>query len=183
MNIFPQATYSNWGEMSFQISQDESYSAYKEIEAILQSYIEAKSEFDPDGKLDNLMEVFNAYSIEFNVLIPTMNYSVSFDCSIGTCMTLSKEIIMSENLFFIPRTFDIQDVYGNLAFYNVRGTLDEDNSQHYSYLRKDILDQFLQKNGLSMVWIIWGEKDNAGCPTLFEKYSHLVKYTPNYQNG
>lgn len=183
MNIFPQATYSNWGEMSFQISQDESYSAYKEIEAILQSYIEGKSEFDPDGKLDNLMEVFNAYSIEFNVLIPTMNYSVSFDCSIGTCMTLSKEIIMSENLFFIPRTFDIQDVYGNLAFYNVRGTLDEDNSQHYSYLRKDILDQFLQKNGLSMVWIIWGEKDNAGCPTLFEKYSHLVKYTPNYQNG
>ncbi len=77
----------------------------------------------------------------------------------------------------------MQDIYGNLAFYNVRGTLDEDNSQHYSYLRKDILDQYLHKNGLSMVWIIWGEKDHAGRPMLFEKYSQLVKYTPNFQNG
>lgn len=183
MSIFNQATYSNWGEMSFKTPHDEIYNAYIEMDAILKSYLEDNSELDPEGKLDKLTEVINSESFDIEILVPTMNYCVSFDCSIGPCMTLSKEIIISENLYFIPRTFDLQDSNGKLAFYNVTGSLDEDKSQHYSYLRRDILDKFLKKHDLSMIWFIWGEKDHSGRPLLFKKYSQLIKYTTNSQNG
>lgn len=182
MSIFNHATYSNWGEMSFKTPNDEIYNAYIEMDAILKSYLEGNSELDPEGKLDYLIDVVNSESFDIEILVPTMNYCVSFDCSIGSCMTLSKEVIISENLYFVPRTFDLQDSNGKLAFYNVTGTLDEDKSQHYSYLRRDILDKFLKKHNLSMVWLIWGEKDHACRPLLFKRYKQLIKYTTNSQN-
>ncbi len=154
MSIFTQATYSNWGEMSFKTPNDEIINSYIEMEAILKSYLEGNSELDSEGKLDKLIEVINSEFVDIEILVPTMNYCVSFDCSIGSCMTLSKEIIISESLYFVPRTFDLQDSNGKLAFYNVTGSLGEDKSQHYSYLRRDILDKFLKKNDLSMVWLV-----------------------------
>lgn len=180
MGIFPQATDSNWGDMSFRTSNDDVANCVEDIGIILKSYNDGIAiEFDSEHKLDNLIETFNSDYVEFNVLVPTMNYCVSFDGSIGTCMTLSKEIIIDENLYFIPQTFDLRNSNGEIAFYNVRGHIDEDNLQRYSYLRKNILDKFLEENGLSMVWLIWGEKDYAGRPVLLKKYKQVIEYKTN----
>lgn len=178
ISIFPDATHSNWVEMSFRISPEETAQTAQEIEAIFQIYIDGNGEIelDPDGKLDGLVDKFNSDYINFKVMVPTMNYCASFDCSIGSCNTLSKEIIFSEHLYFVPQAFNLEDSNGNLAFYNVSGLLNDTDSQHYSYLRRDLLDSFLHKNGLSMLWLIWGEKDRSSRPVLFEKYKQLISY-------
>lgn len=178
ISIFPEATHSNWVEMSFRKSPEETSETAQEMEAILRMYIDGKGdiELDPDGRLDELIDKFNSDFIDFKVLVPTMNYCASFDCSIGSCNTLSKEIIFSEQLYFIPQTFNLEDSNGNLAFYNVSGLLNGTDSQHYSYIRRDLLDSFLRKNGLSMLWLIWGEKDRSSRPVLLEKYKQLISY-------
>lgn len=178
ISAFPDATHSNWVEMSFRISSEEIDQTAQEMEAILQIYIDDNGnvELDPDGKLDGLIDKFNSDYIDFKVMVPTMNYCASYDCSIGSCNTLSKEIIFSEHLYFIPQTFNLEDSNGDLAFYNVSGHINETDSQHYSYLRRDLLDSFLRKNGLSMLWLIWGEKDRSSRPVLFEKYKQLISY-------
>ena len=178
ISLFPDASYSNWVEISFRISPEETANTAQEMEDILRIYLDkhGEVELDPDGKLYRLIDKFNSDYIDFKVLVPTMNYCASFDCSQSSCNTLSKEIIFSEHLYFIPQTFNLEDSNGNLAFYNVRCLLNDTDSQHYSYLRRDLLDSFLRKNGLSMLWLVWGEKDYSSNRVLFEKYKQIISY-------
>lgn len=172
--LWDKSTESNWVEMEFRQKESEKSEVYANLCRILEDCIDKKTGRLNLNMIDDIWDDIDGG--KFNVLIPTMTYSVEFDEAIPYQTTLAKEIIFSENLRFIPQTFRLQDEKGRLAFAAIRHWKGYDDVKEFSYIRKDVLDSFLKKNDLSMIWCVWGEKDRLEQPFTFTHFQQFDEY-------
>ncbi|WP_050184068.1 NACHT domain-containing protein [Domibacillus robiginosus] len=71
----------------------------------------------------------------------------------------SKEITDSMELIGQPQTFDLYEKNGRKASITVAFGDPYTNRQKFTYLRKDLLNKFLEKEGYRLIWGLWGEKE------------------------
>ena len=109
-------------------------------------------------------EVIDQSRRYFEVELPVCDYA---GCPGGSVAngdvgggTLAKEISLNMGLVGRPQTLDLFTKEGERATYNTASEREEDWRNHQSmvFLRKDILDEYLRKRGLSMIWGVWGER-------------------------
>jgi hypothetical protein len=78
--------------------------------------------------------------------------------------TLAKEVAAGLRLVSKPQTFDLFTREGAKVTWAVSDHKDFNNSQQFLFIRGTALKSYLQKNRLSMLWAIWGERE---CSTKF----------------
>lgn len=138
---------------------------------------------EEDNEYLSLLKEFGAFprirrlpiTREFKVLLPTMEYYYETDLSHDTGRSISFEISSSEKLRPQPQSFEMLDTNGKKASVNTVYSKDYNNHQHFVFLRKDILDHYLDNNNMKMVWAIWGEKDYAP-PIAFKVFQQIEEY-------
>lgn len=138
---------------------------------------------EEDNEFLYLLKKFGNYSEirqqpitrDFKVLLPTMEYYYETDFSHDTGRSISYEISSSEKLRPQSQSFEMLDANGKKASVNTVYSKDYNNHQHFVFLRKDILDHFLDNNNMKMVWAIWGEKDYA-TPMAFKVFQQIEEY-------
>ena len=102
--------------------------------------------------------------MKYNALIPVCDFgwegyqTVASDA--GRATLLAKEIAGHLDLIGQPQTFDLFTPNGEMATFNVSDqSNDFKNNQHMFFLRQDLLDEYLKKKDLALVWAIWGERE------------------------
>ncbi|ALL05586.1 hypothetical protein AQ505_08830 [Pedobacter sp. PACM 27299] len=163
--LFEDATYSNETTVEFIISSIEKTVKRGEIGY----FPDHKMKKSKDGGLvfgktypkSKTITVRNIK--EFEVLMPVMNYHGPSDNKeinkASSTTMLAKEIAMDLGLVELAQTFDLFDTEGNLACKNINYYEDSDNTHYMTYLRKDLLNKYLEKNKLKFFWAIWGERE------------------------
>jgi hypothetical protein len=123
----------------------------------------------------------------FDTFVPVLNYSWdSRHSSLNPAQSayvLSKDIAESLKLIPQPQTFNLKDNSGQIASFTIKWGEKLLNSHQLIYLRKDLLDKYLEKNSLSLLWAIYGEQEYRTAD--FEKYEQYAKENKTfsfYQN-
>lgn len=158
---------SNFVEMSF-------VTGYKPVD---------EKNDEEDSEFWSLLKEFGNYSgirkqpitRDFKVFLPTMEYYYETDFSHETGRSISFEISSFEKLRPQAQSFEMLDANGKKASVNTVYSKDYNNQQHFVFLRKDILDHFLDNNNMKMVWAIWGEKDYTP-PMAFKVFQQIEEY-------
>lgn len=76
--------------------------------------------------------------------------------------TPGKEITQHLNLCSQPQTYDLFETNGRRASITFRYGEHWRSSQHFTYLRKDLLERFLTETDSELIWAIWGEREFHG---------------------
>jgi hypothetical protein len=102
---------------------------------------------------------------DFNVLIPVCDFGWEGanidDLSVHAEM-LAKEIAQDLKLVGVPQSVDAATKVGARATYAVsHNGHSYSNSQSLFFLREDLLKSFLRKNSLSLIWVVWGERETS----------------------
>ena len=108
-------------------------------------------------------EVKKEYA-KFNVLIPVCDFNwegyQTEASDAGHATTLAKEIASDLILIGQPQTFDLFTTDGVKATYNISDQSNDFNThQSMFFIKEDLLKTYLEKNNLSLIWAIWGERD------------------------
>lgn len=188
MFVWPDSTYSNWEDMEFKrdafaVIHEENQHLHS-AEVNLLKFNVLLSEQEKTSLLDEIEKdlSFDANDIEvIKVLIPTMDYYMEYDGSIGTQSTLAKEIVFSEELNWIPQTFNLNDHDGNKITSIIHKSR-KDSYYEFVYLRKDILDNFLNKNKYSMLFCVWGQRENIQNNIKGKGFKHIEIYSRNLKD-
>ncbi|MFF7400037.1 hypothetical protein ACFZAI_26545 [Achromobacter sp. NPDC008082] len=126
--------------------------------------------------------------------IPVQRYSWESYHSVvnqnsGTVLP-SKQICEALNLRYRANKWDLHDASGAASLYREVG---EDGSQisgWFSYLRRDLLDNYLTQSGKTLVWLMWGERgihyrspvaQNSHLHDCFANHHHIHKRFHIYQ--
>ncbi len=161
---FDEATYDNQTTLEFEITKkkikikrgESGYypSVFFDLEG---DNISTREEF-PEEIEKEVSEIR-----EFDALMPVMEYNWesyhSSTNSAGHITVVAKEIAKHLKLVSQPQTFDLLDNNGNLASVNFEYHNDYNNSHSFIYIRKDLLDKYLEETNSKFIWIIWGERD------------------------
>jgi hypothetical protein len=121
-------------------------------------------------KFEVLCTVRNNIWESYDTITPARNVSVPI-----------KQIAKSLNLFNKPQTFDLYDKKGKASI-SIEYYEEFENHQHFTFLRKDLLDKFLIENHFKLIWAIWGNKeildDEDGMPYIKEDNAlkKIIKY-------
>ena len=117
----------------------------------------------------------NTWEILHSTIIPSRNISIP-----------NKQISISLDLCSQPQTFNLFEKNGSLASITIQYYKKTNFQQNLTYLRKDLLDQYLLDNGLKFIWAIWGGKEYypEDESKIFKRkefeterqFSNLVKY-------
>jgi hypothetical protein len=99
----------------------------------------------------------------FDILIPVRESEwESYHSSINPgrhtsvpCKQIAKEL----DLCGQPQTFDLYEKDGRRASITIEYGEKWHNSQQLTYLRKDLLDKYLNKTSSKLIWAIWGERE------------------------
>lgn len=184
INCWDEATYSNWVDLSFEVgtttqratkAEAEPELQYSHIQQLLYN-LDLMSNDIPNEEVEYI-DVPRKQTENFKVLLPTMEYNHGNVFSCGTSKIISKEISFFANLEYQPQSFDLIDKNGNIASIGtVYNKSDYNNSQGFLFIRKDILDNYLEKNNMSMIWCIWGEKDVSEQPYQFVNFQQIQEY-------
>lgn len=137
-----------------------------EAQEVLES--EGKEAFDesvrrryPDSRVTWLPEPAEFQRPEFQALVPLREYSWEGYHSVvnqaGVINVLARQLTDSLDLKGQPQTFDMFDADGKRASVTWQYGEPYGNSEHFVYIRRDLLDRFLAEQGLRMVWVTWGE--------------------------
>lgn len=70
----------------------------------------------------------------------------------------SKQICEALNLRYRANKWDLHDASGVASLYREVGEDDSQISGWFSYLRRDLLDNYLRQSGKTLVWLMWGER-------------------------
>jgi len=192
MYLFPEATLPNWVNLEFETGRQTKI--YKKGEP---GYFPS-FEIDKSDEKYQIVETYpDTVSCEEIVkdkipaLLPVMEYSwESYHTDAhraGHTTILSAEIAINLSLEQVPQTFELEDQAGAKAVINVDYYEQYENRHRMTYLRKDLLDQFLTKNNLKLIWAIWGERevkileDGLGSPPAprfqdMNKFQQVIKY-------
>ncbi|MBP5977798.1 hypothetical protein HW132_35145, partial [Brasilonema sp. CT11] len=120
-------------------------------------------------------EVVERDYINFKTEIPVYDFNWETDKSTVNSLdhttTLSPKIATHLNLVGQPQTQDLFTREGERAtHYLFDQDIDFNNTQSFLYLRKGLLESYLQKNNLRLIWVIWGERELST--------KQLSKYSP-----
>ncbi|MDP5199010.1 hypothetical protein [Flavobacterium sp. DG2-3] len=110
----------------------------------------------------NEIEVTKKVKKKFKILLPVMEFSFSSDSTAnysGHRTVISKELFEELELVNSPDTFNLKDSNNRLASQEIKYYEDYDNNHNLVYLRKDLIDHFLNSNNCTLVWGIWGERN------------------------
>ena len=88
----------------------------------------------------------------------------------ATAITLAKEISLDLDLVGKPQTFELFTKDNAQATFNISDQRDDyNNHQSMFFIRENILEKYLEKNALVLVWAVWGEREysNSQVEKLF----------------
>ena len=114
-------------------------------------------------ELAEIEELKRDYAI-FNALIPVCGFgweAYHTAASIaGHATTLAKEITSDLELIGQPQTFDLFTKDGVKATCNVSDQSNNfNNNQAMFFIRENLLKMYLEKNDMTLIWAIWGERE------------------------
>ena len=100
---------------------------------------------------------------DFEVLVPVRDNCWEESCSAAnprrSISIPAREIADSLDLHGHPQSFDLfEKVSGKRASISFRDGEIWGNVQHFTYLRKDLLDRFLTEIDGELIWVIWGNR-------------------------
>lgn len=100
----------------------------------------------------------------------------------------SKLLCEALSLSYRANKWDLHDASGVASLYREVGEYGSQISGSFSYLRRDLLDNYLTKSGKALVWLMWGERGfhhrSAEVHNLHEycaDHQHIHKCTHVYQ--
>jgi hypothetical protein len=164
---------SNWIDVSFVVGYDEIEIDNMVISDLAGLHKLPNYDYDHEKRMIKQRVPKNK---EFKIFMPTMeyHYESEFVKGIGNCVSF--EISISENLKPIAQSLELEDETGKNVSIIVGEERDFENSQEFVFLRKDVLDNFLKRNGLKMVWAVWGEKDHTEIPLELKVFQQFEEY-------
>lgn len=84
------------------------------------------------------------------------------DGHVGNITALSKTVSLNMDLVGQPQSFDLYTKSGEVVTHYINYNKDGyKNSHSLLYIRKNFLDKFIKDRKLSLVWLIWGERNYA----------------------
>lgn len=72
---------------------------------------------------------------------------------------LCRNMIQALSLRSKVGSTDLYDSTGQLASFNQSFYISYPEQEAFTYLRRDLLNRYLTDNKLSMIWVVWGERD------------------------
>lgn len=106
----------------------------------------------------------------------------------GSACLPSKRLCEALSLRYHANKWDLHDDSGVASLYREAGEYGSKISGFFSYLRRDLLDDYLAQSGKALVWLMWGERGvhhrSAEAHNLHEYYAnhqHIHKRTHVYQ--
>ncbi|OXA74274.1 hypothetical protein B0A67_00350 [Flavobacterium aquidurense] len=157
MYLFDGAVYGNYVDLSF-IEDTKTYTVKKD-----------HPDYNPQFNFDTFemeypeeIEVTKQIKKKFEILLPVMEYAFSSDSSAnssGHRTVISKELFKKLELVNEPDTFNLKDSNNRLASQEINYNKDYNNKYNLVYIRKDLLDNFLNSKNCTLVWGIWGERN------------------------
>lgn len=164
--LFDEATYSNNTTLEFILS-----SVSKKVKKGDEGYVpEFKIKKTKKGiSFGPTYPKFVTITVDekrvFKVLMPVMDYHGPSDNedinNVSTTTILAKEIVMDLGLIGKAQTFDLFDRNGAVASVNLNYYENSDNTHNMVFLRKDLLDKYLERNKLKFIWVVWGERESS----------------------
>lgn len=130
----------------------------KEIESPKINFDNGNFEIDPEKVEKQIIDVPKYHSIPCDCTTVSVSKSIN-DESEGSVRTLSPRLIKEFELCGQSQCFDLIDKDGMLATLikgNQKNTYK--NYEEFLYLRKDLLDEYLRKNDLALIYVNWGER-------------------------
>ncbi|WP_445175019.1 hypothetical protein [Microcoleus sp.] len=125
----------------------------------------SEEELERSEVRETLVEVeeVQQYITTYNALIPVCDFQWESNRNavnnVSHTTTLAKEIASDLELIGQPQTYDMVTSKGVKATYNLSDCSDDfNNSQSLFYIREELLRDFLEKNELALIWVIWGER-------------------------
>lgn len=124
--------------------------------------------FHPDDTEESIQEVFKKMNIELrerkitNKEVRKIEKKIKVFIPVRTLKSkvyLCKNIIDYFNLSSKIGNTDLFDEGNNLASFNFTYLVDYVDQEAFTYIRKDLLDRYLEENQLTMFTLIWGERD------------------------
>lgn len=126
--------------------------------------------------------------------IPVQKYSWESYHSVmnqnSSAVLPSKQICEALNLRYRANKWDLHDASGVASLYREVGEDDAQISGSFSYLRRDLLDNYLTQSGKTLVWLMWGERgihhrssaaQNMRLHEYYENHQHVHKRTHVYR--
>jgi len=100
---------------------------------------------------------------KFEVLVPVRENYWEESCSIvipqRTIVLPAREITEYLRLYGQPQNFDLfEKENGRRASITFQCGEKWGNTQHFTYLRQDLLERYLAEIGAGLIWVIWGER-------------------------
>jgi len=120
-------------------------------------------------EVDELQQEFAKY----NVLIPVHDFN-SVKNTAGYATILAKEIASDLKLIGQAQTFDLFTIDGVKATFGLSEHINFRNSQSLFYMREELLKKYLEKNKLTLIWAMWGEREYP--LDTFHKLSNKTKH-------
>ena len=100
----------------------------------------------------------------------------------------SKQLCEALRLRYRANKWDLHDASGVASLYREIGEHGSQVRGSFSYLRRDLLDNYLRQSGKSLVWLMWGERDlhyrsaeSYNLHKYYENHQHIHKRTHVYQ--
>lgn len=158
------------------ISDTESYEFLNSIKHLVEEEnleaIEAQSHEQGIELAVETIEVQQQEYRTFKMLVPVRNNSWGDSLSAAVpgrnITTPAKEITETLNLYGRPQSFDLFDKDGRRATITFRYGENWGETQHFTYLREDLLQCYLENIEGKLIWVIWGERShpsqNPGAP-------------------
>ncbi|PET72763.1 hypothetical protein CN533_04995 [Priestia megaterium] len=84
----------------------------------------------------------------------------------------TKELTDALGLINQPQTFDLYEKDGRKASMTVEFGENYRDRQQFTYLRQDLLNEFLDKEEYRLIWGLWGEKEISYKSEEFREYFH-----------
>lgn len=101
----------------------------------------------------------------FNALIPVRDQSWQGYETVITggarAHVLAKQLAAALRLTPRPQTFDLFDENGRRATILLENGKALKDHQRFTFIRGDLLDEFLNSEGLQIVWAVWGERQHS----------------------
>ncbi len=130
-------------------------------------------------------EIENDIIKSFDALLPVQEYNWESDTleeeHAGKIKILAKEIVLHLELKKFNQTFNLVDQDGNIATLGFKQETNYHNAQNELYIRKDLLDKYLEENNLQMIWVVWGERNIAITDDIqgnYDSFRHKHKIEP-----
>lgn len=161
--LYEDATHSNATEIAFELSRYK-----KRVKKGEEGYFPDVEVNTANGNFEVIITEPASKTIilprtkKFNTLIPVMEYSWSSNDlinNIGHKTIVAKEIAHELNLSALPQSFDLLEPNGTAATKYKESFAEGLTKYRMCYLRKDLLDRYLELTKTCLVWGIWGEKE------------------------